>query len=140
MKAGKRFFSIFQRILTPASYWHDVNEERYKRGSTFLAVINNENHYNAEYVKNLQSLKRLMLVKYKNDVSLIPNESAWFGYQDEKGRAVSMEETDVYRKDKLGLQGMKNEGKIIRLESPLEHVQLDKIWFRHFIIPVLKEK
>lgn len=136
-----RFVSIFQRFLTPASYWHDdVNEDRYKQGSTFLAVINNENHYNAEYVRNLQSLKRIVLVKYTDDVSLVPNESTWFGYRDKNGKTILMEETDIYKKDKLGLQRLISEGKLIRLESPLEHLKLDENWFRQNIIPILKEK
>ena len=126
--------------MTPASYWHDVNEERYKRGSTFLAVINNENHCNAEYVKNLQSLTRLVLVKYKDDISLIPNDSTWFGFSDSYGRNLQLEDTDVYRKDKLGLKKLLETGKLIRLESPLEHLKLDENWFRQNIIPILIEK
>lgn len=134
------FFSIFQKFLTPASYWHDVNEDRYRRGSTFLAVINNENHYNADYVKNLQSLKRIVLVKYMKDISLIPNESAWFGYIDANSRTVTMQETNVYKKNRLGLEQLKNEGKLMLLESPLQHLELDEQWFRQNIIPILREK
>lgn len=126
--------------MTPTTYWHDVNEERYRRGSTFLAVINNENHYNADYVRNLQSLRRLVLVKYKDDVSLIPNESSWFGYYNSDSKILPMEETELYRSDKLGLRQMNDKGKLIRIESPLEHLQLDKIWFRENIIPILREK
>lgn len=132
--------SIFQRHLTPASYWHDVNESRYRRGSSFLAVINNENEYNANYVKNLHSLRRLVLVKFMKDVSLIPNESSWFGYYDRSGRSYSLEESDLYQKDRLGLQLMKKEGRLIRLESPMEHLGLNEEWFRSNIIPILREK
>lgn len=103
-------------------------------------MINNENHYNADYVKNLQSLRRLVLVKYKNDVSLIPNESSWFGYYNNESRLVSMEETELYQSNKLGLRQLNDEGKLIRIESPLEHLQLDKSWFRENIIPILEEK
>lgn len=91
-------------------------------------------------MRNLESLKGIVLVKYSDDVSLIPNESTWFGYQDKSGRIIPMEETDVYKKDKLGLQKLINEGKLIRLESPLEHLKLDENWFRQNIIPILKEK
>lgn len=82
----------------------------------------------------------MVLVKYTNDVSLIPNESTWFGFYARNGKKLSMEETDVYRKDKLGLKKLVEEGKLIRLESPLEHLKLDENWFRQNIIPILKEK
>lgn len=82
----------------------------------------------------------MVLVKFMRDVSLIPNESAWFGYQDRNGNVVPMEETFVYKNDRLGLQRMKNEGKLILIESPLEHLELDKVWFRETLIPILKEK
>jgi palmitoyl-protein thioesterase len=132
---------LFQKFLTPASYWHDdENEERYRRGSSFLAVINNENHYNADYVKNLKSLKRMILVKFMKDVSLIPNESSHFGFTTKNGTAIPMELTHTYRNDRLGLKSMSDEGKLIRLESPLEHLELNKVWFRDKIVPVLKEK
>lgn len=103
-------------------------------------MINNENHYNADYVKNLQSLRRLVLVKYKDDVSLIPSESSWFGYYNNESKILTMEETELYQNDKLGLRQMNDEGKLIRIESPLEHLQLDESWFRENIIPILKEK
>lgn len=103
-------------------------------------MINNENHYNEDYVKNLQTLRRIVLVKYMKDISLIPNESSWFGYYDGSGKTVPMEETAVYKGDKLGLRKMINEGRLIRIESPLEHLQLDEVWFRDKIIPILREK
>lgn len=103
-------------------------------------MINNENEYNDNYVKNLHSLRRMVLVKFMKDVSLIPNESSWFGYYDRNGKNYPLEETDVYKKDRLGLQRMKKEGRLIRLESPMEHLELNEEWFRANIIPILKEK
>lgn len=112
---------------------------RYKRGSTFLAVINNEIHYNENYVKNLQALKRFVLVKYANDISIIPNESTHFGFCDGNGKSLTMEETKLFQRDCLGLKQMREDGKLIMLEAPMEHLALDKKWFRENILPVLKE-
>jgi palmitoyl-protein thioesterase len=134
-------FSFFQKFLTPASYWHDdTNEARYKQGSSFLAVINNENQINKDYIKNLHSLKRFVLVKYVNDISLIPNESAWFGFKSSNGKVLPLESMEIFTKNKLGLQEMMREGRLIRLESPLEHLRLDETWFRKNIIPFLTER
>lgn len=132
---------VIQKVIAPLAYWHDAtNEDRYKTGSTFLAILNNEKNYNGNYVKNLQSLRRLVLVKYRDDVSLIPNESAWFGYEDEDGNLQKMEETSVFKENKLGLRQMLSDGRLIRLESPLEHLHLEENWFREHIIPILREQ
>jgi palmitoyl-protein thioesterase len=129
-----------QRFIAPATYWHDRNETKYKRGSTFLAVINNEKDYNENYVINLQKLRRLVLVKYENDGALVPKSTAWFGYYDSNGKEYPMQSTEMYRKNKLGLQSLKEQGKLIFLLSPGEHISLHRIWFAQNIIPYLKEK
>lgn len=73
------------------------------------------------------------------DVSLVPNESSWFGFASSNGTAIPMEDTNTFRNNRLGLREMRDEGRLIRLASPLEHLQLDKVWFRNNLIPVLKE-
>jgi palmitoyl-protein thioesterase len=131
---------VFQHSVGPLTYWHDDTDEyRYKRGSSFLAIINNENYYNPSYVKNLQSLKRLVLVKYLKDISLVPNESSQFGFTDRYGRVVRMENTELFKKDRIGLKKMKEEGKLVMLDAPMEHLDLNEIWFRNNLIPILKE-
>lgn len=131
---------MFQISLSPLTYWHDdSNEIRYRRGSTFLAIINNEIHYNADYVKNLQALKRFVLVKYANDISVIPNESAHFGFCDRNGKALKLEETELFQQDRLGLKKMQDERKLMMLDAPKEHLVLDERWFRENILPILKE-
>lgn len=112
-------------------------EERYRAGSTFLAVINNENEINSNYAKNLQALKKLVLVKYKEDIGVVPNESTWFGYYNEHGTEFPMEATKVYQN--LGLKTMKDNGQLVLLVAPLGHLRLDLAWFIDNIIPLLKE-
>lgn len=123
----------------PGTYWHDTDEARYREGSTFLALINNENEFNPEYETNLSKLKRLVLVKYEQEEAIVPKESCWFGYYDGNGNEYPMEETDVYKEDKLGLKAMVENGKLIRLLSPRDHINLDPAWFEQNIIPYLKE-
>jgi palmitoyl-protein thioesterase len=50
-----------------------------------------------------------------------------------------MEETETFQRDCLGLKQMKTDGKLIMLEAPMEHLELDKEWFRENILPVLRE-
>ena len=53
------YTAFAQNLLVQATYWHDpLNEDVYRKQSTFLAEINNEHVKNETYIKNLQSLKR----------------------------------------------------------------------------------
>lgn len=128
-----------QTFFTPASYWHDINDGRYRAESSFLAVINNENEINPDYIGNLKSLKKLVLVKYEDDIGVVPKESTWFGYYDRDEKVIPMEELEIYKSDRLGLKSMKENGKLILLTAPLGHLKLDEAWFIAHIIPLLTE-
>lgn len=51
-----------------------------------------------------------------------------------------MEETVVYKNDRLGLKTMVDQGKMVFLEAPRDHLELDANWFIANIIPYLKEQ
>lgn len=104
-----------QNFLTPATYWHDLSEQRYRQCSSFLAILNNVKEINFDYIKNLQSLEKLVLVKYQLDQSVIPNESTFFGYWDLNRKAIQLEETTLFVDDRLGLRSMKENGQLIFL-------------------------
>lgn len=129
-----------QNLATPATYWHNVDEARYKKGSTFLAIINNENVINQEYIDNLKSVKKLVLVKYADDIGIVPNESTWFGYYNEDFQIIPLEDSDIFKQDKLGLKSMMENGQLVMMTSPLGHLKLDEAWFMESIVPLLKEK
>lgn len=91
--------SAIQNSIVPASYWHDpIDEDAYRGGSQFIAEYNNEKLINEEYIKNLQRLNKLVMVKFSNDEVVEPNESAWFGYykSGQDVHVVPMNETSVY--------------------------------------------
>lgn len=133
------FFRPSQMHFTPATYFHDVNEEKYRKGSTFLAVINNENEINSEYVENLKSLKKFVLVMYEDDVGVVPKESTWFGYIDKDSNSIPLEELELYQQDRLGLKWMNENQQLFFLRSPLGHLKLNATWFVDNIVPLLKE-
>lgn len=86
--------------------------------STFLADINNERFVNEDYVKRLQGLHKFVLVKFLRDKIVQPVESSWFGfYQPGSGDIVlTLTESEIYTRDKLGLQRMMRDGKIFFIE------------------------
>lgn len=62
-----------QQHLVQATYWHDpLDEEKYRRDSTFLADINNEREVNRTYIKNLQRLEKYRLTYYTGATLTIP--------------------------------------------------------------------
>ncbi|XP_063704453.1 palmitoyl-protein thioesterase 1-like [Culicoides brevitarsis] len=136
------YYGWVQKLLVQATYWHDpLHEDKYRKYSTFLADVNNENEINEVYVKRLKSLNKLVLVKFGNDSIVKPRESQWFGYyrpgQDKE--LLTMEEMPLYQEDRLGLKAMKESGQLVMLETPGNHLEYSRIWFYENILPILAE-
>lgn len=86
-------------------------------------------------MKNLQSLERLVLVKYQKDQAIIPNESTFFGYWDVNRMAIQLEETNLYKQDRLGLKAMNENGQLIFIVCPeAAHLEMNEQWFATDII------
>lgn len=77
-----------------AQYYKDPAElEVYQQRSLFLADINGESALGPlppHYRTNLVSLQRLVLFVFDNDVTVVPKESAHFGFYDGQ-RLLSMQ-------------------------------------------------
>lgn len=151
-----RFARWVQRFLVQATYWHDpLNEEGYKKYSTFLADINNERTLNVDYIQNLRSLEKLVFVKFENDSMVQPVESEWFGFY-KTGQAVvieALQQSEIYLEvcrskifwgvrdrvkwlfqDRLGLQKMDADSKLHFLSTPGDHLQFTWDWFEQNIV------
>lgn len=136
------YLTWVQHFLVQATFWHDpLHEDKYRKYSTFLADINNEEAVNQQYVDNLKDLKRLVLVKFINDTIVQPRETSWFGYYrpGQDTELVSMEETSLYKDDRLGLRAMKEAGQLVLLETEGDHLQFTKDWFVKNILPILTD-
>nr|XP_023021953.1 palmitoyl-protein thioesterase 1-like [Leptinotarsa decemlineata] len=132
-----------QKMLVQATFWHDpLNEETYKDHSTFLADINNEKIVNSEYIRNLQSLQNFVMVKFENDSMVVPVESEWFGFY-KPGQSVeteSLQESDIFIDDRLGLQKMSDDSKLHFLSVEGDHLRFKWEWFEENILePFLKD-
>lgn len=131
-----------QKLLVQATYWHDpLHEDKYRKYSTFLSDLNNENDINEEYVKRLKALKKLVLVKFGNDTIVQPRESEWFGYYrpGQDTELISMEEMTLYKEDRLGLKAMKETGQLVLYETEGNHLEYSRSWFNEHILPILSE-
>lgn len=124
-------------MLVQATYWHDpMNEDLYRSKSTFLSEINNEITINQDYIARLQSLNKFVMVKFENDTIVQPRETSWFGFYKPGSdtELQTLEESEIFIKDKLGLKKMKKDGKLVFLEIPGNHMQISKSWFVENVI------
>ncbi|KAK0168978.1 hypothetical protein PV327_002734 [Microctonus hyperodae] len=131
------YSKFIQNRLVQAEYWHDpLQEDEYKKKSAFLADINNELVINETYKENLQRLNRLVLVLFENDTMVQPRESEWFGFY-KPGQSVELEtlqQSQLYKEDRLGLNKMDKNGKIHFLSVAANHLQFTDHWFNETII------
>lgn len=130
-----------QNHLVQAQYWHDpLNEEKYRKHSKFLADINQEVTINPDYKNNLMKVSNITFIMFDKDTMVIPKESEWFGfYKKGSDKAViSLQESDIWINDKLGLKEMAAQGRLDFLKVEADHLQMPtEFWYKE-IIPRLK--
>ncbi|XP_069751800.1 palmitoyl-protein thioesterase 1 isoform X2 [Narcine bancroftii] len=133
--------SLMQEHLVQAEYWHDpLNEELYRNKSIFLADINQERGVNGSYKENLMKLNKFVMVKFLKDSMVVPVDSEWFGFY-KAGQAkdtYTLQESDLYHEDRLGLKVMDKAKKLEFLTVEGDHLQFSKEWFITKMIPYLK--
>ncbi|XP_046968981.1 palmitoyl-protein thioesterase 1 [Vanessa cardui] len=131
------YYSWVQKSLVQATYWHDpLDEKKYAKNSEFLADINNELHINQTYVDNLLKLEHFVMVKFDNDSIVQPRETEWFGFYA-PGQAkdlLTLQQSSIYKKDRLGLKKMDEAGKLVFLSQPGDHLRFSEDWFIDAIV------
>lgn len=105
----KRFpwSSFVQSQVVPAQYYRNPEDlENYLAYSNFLADINNERDVkNPTYKANLKTLERFAMYMFRDDVTVIPKQSAWFDEMDgSSGKIIKLRDRRLYREDWLGLR------------------------------------
>lgn len=121
--------------IIQAQYFKDpYHYDKYLAHSQFLADINNERQQKSQqYKDNMLSLQQLVLVRFSEDVLVVPKDSAWFGYWDGT-RLQSMTETDLYQEDWIGLKQLDQQGKVKLEECPGQHMHVTLDWFESHVI------
>ncbi|XP_036371521.1 palmitoyl-protein thioesterase 1 [Megalops cyprinoides] len=135
------YSDFVQKHLVQAQYWHDpLNEELYKTHSLFLADINQERAVNESYKKNLQSLEKFVMVKFLKDTIVDPVETEWFGFlkPGQAKETETLQESALYKEDRLGLAEMDKAGKLVFLSSDGDHLQFTREWFNAKLLPYLR--
>jgi palmitoyl-protein thioesterase len=139
------YSSMFQKYVSFAGYWHDpLHHQEYLAKCSFLPYLNNEVDHDlaALYKKNICSLNCMVLVKSDNDDIIDPVESCHFGFYKEGDpyQMVTLEESTLYKEDRLGLKTLAETGRLFLKEATCTHTnyQEDETNFVENTLPFVK--
>ena len=123
LAAGK--WSPLCQLISFCDYWYpQFFVDEYLARNTFLPVILNEGAVkNATHRSNMLRLRKVLLLKSGLDRIVVPPESEHFGRfaNNSYSRVLSMEETEGYQKDWIGLRTLNEAGRIRREVVPCGH-------------------
>ncbi|XP_078155838.1 alpha/beta-Hydrolases superfamily protein [Carex rostrata] len=133
-----------QEHLAPSGYLKIPTQiDEYLKGCRFLPKLNNEKaeERNSTYKERFSSLENLVLIMFKNDLVLIPKETAWFGfYPDGSFNSVlSPQETKLYTEDWIGLRTLDEAGKVKFVSVKGGHLRISKSDMITYMVPYLME-
>lgn len=135
------YWPLVQDVLVQAQYWHDAHSpQRYRRGSTFLADINNDvadaSQRDRSYAENLTKLDKLVLVRFNNDSMVVPRASSWFEFYapGSTSQILPLEESAIYKEDWIGLKRLDESGRLVRLAIDGDHLRFSSSWLLSEIV------
>lgn len=135
------YSDLVQKHLVQAQYWHDpLSDDLYKKHSLFLADINQERAVNETYRKNLQQLQKFVMVKFLQDTVVDPVDTEWFGFlkTGQAKETETLQESVLYKEDRLGLAAMDKAQKLVFLSTDGDHLQFSREWFTANLLPFLR--
>lgn len=137
------FIPFVNNFYTPLSYLNPpLMYDLYRKYGSYLSVINNE-AYDQKFFNNnksrFESLEKLVLIKFREDDIVFPRESAWFQKYNKHLEVQSLEKSEFYQQDFLGLKKLNDAGKVSFVEFRGKHMQLYKDEIDKFVVPVLLE-
>lgn len=147
MLGASAYSPFLQRHVIQAQYFKDpARLELYRARSAFLAPANAESTGPAgadpgwaRSRENLASLRRLVLFQFDGDETVVPRESAHFGFYDGAARRlVPLRESPLYAGDRIGLRELDESGRLVLAHAPGAHMQFTIRWLaEHVVRPYL---
>jgi len=119
------YSQISQKHISFAGYWRNPYLlEIYLEKSVYLPYLNNEkNHISMEKQKqNIINLSNFVMIWSPNDEIVYPAESGKFSFLDKDITIIPIEETELYKKDTLGLKYLDDEERLHIYETNCSHV------------------
>ena len=127
---------IVQQHILPAQYWRDpIHPKHYYEKSAFLPDANQDFIVVDEEVEKIKSLEAMVLVKFNQDLSVVPPDSEWFGYYENGQDSVVLPAQDWPVWENLGLSYLSDNGKLHFLSKDGHHLEFTTEWFEENIVP-----
>jgi len=119
------YTKFFQEHLSVAGYWRDPQDlTNYLSKCSYLPILNNEIETNEsiEQLEQISKLEHFVMIWSPYDTVLSPAESGKFSFFDEQLKVIRLEDTDLYKKDLLGLKYLNEIGRLNTYETNCSHV------------------
>ena len=119
------YTDFLQQHLSVAGYWRNPTLlPTYHKKCHFLPQLNNEipNAAEKKHAENIRSLQNFALVWSPYDNVLHPPESAKFSFFNELFQIIRMEDTELYKRDWLGLKFLNERDRLHIFQTNCSHV------------------
>jgi palmitoyl-protein thioesterase len=120
------YSDFYQEHLSVSGYWRDpLHLEEYLNRCSYLPFLNNEriHQLSSQYKERILSLKNYVVIWSPFDDVINPPESAKFSFFDEEYNIIPLQETNLYKKDVLGLRSLAESNRLHMYETNCTHVQ-----------------
>ena len=117
---------FYQDHLSFAGYWRDPKKiNNYLLNSSYLAGLNNEEitQNSLIYQENIKKLQNFVLFWSPFDEILNPPESGKFSFFDSDYNVIAITDTELYKKDLLGLKFLNENNRFHIYETTCTHTQ-----------------
>uniref|UniRef100_A0A3B5PY78 Palmitoyl-protein thioesterase 1 n=2 Tax=Xiphophorus TaxID=8082 RepID=A0A3B5PY78_XIPMA len=85
-------------------------------------------------------LQKFVMVKFLQDTVVDPVDTEWFGFlkAGQAKETETLQESALYREDRLGLAAMDKAHKLVFLSTDGDHLQFSREWFTANLLPFLR--
>lgn len=119
------YTKFYQEHLSVAGYWRNpLDLASYLTKCSYLPILNNEIETDASLSQkdHIKSLVNFILIWSPYDSVLSPPESGKFSLFDEKLQIISLVDTELYKKDLLGLKYLNDISRLQIYETNCSHI------------------
>ena len=126
-----------QKTFGPSWYFRVSNHlERFKKSKSLLLDLNNQGKvYDSEAKRRFYEVEKLVLIGFKRDKMISPEQSAFFAEFDENHKLVEMKDTESYKKDLFCLKTLDEANKIEMIFLDERHCRYSFQNIQDYIIP-----
>lgn len=130
---------MFGRVIQ-AQYFRAGNETEYLLRNTVLPFLNNEVPEKiAAYSLSIIALRRFVMFRFSDDVTVVPRDSAWFSVL-QGTEVVPLQTQLLWTEDWLGLRALDEAGGVFFGTIPGVHMQFTLDWFdENVVTPYLSD-